>query len=150
MGVSANVAKDITVPVKVKEDEQSLMKIRQDALSQYIGERNEKMMQEEIQHIEAWADDKEVAIEKEIKLLKQRKRETQRLLAKADSMQEKLQLEENLKKVSKDLRRKRADQDDMEEEIDKQRSEMIDKLKTFMAQKITTEDLFLIHFTIKR
>ena len=150
MGVSANVAKDITVPVKVKEDEQSLMKIRQDALSQHIGERNEKMMQEEIQHIEAWADDKEVAIEKEIKLLKQRKRETQRLLAKADSMQEKLQLEENLKKVSKDLRRKRADQDDMEEEIDKQRSEMIDKLKTFMAQKITTEDLFLIHFTIKR
>ena len=150
MGVSASVAKDITVPVKVKEDEQSLMKIRRDALSQHIGERNEKMMQEEIQHIEAWADDKEVAIEKEIKLLKQRKRETQRLLAKADSMQEKLQLEENLKKVSKDLRRKRADQDDMEEEIDKQRSEMIDKLKTFMAQKITTEDLFLIHFTIKR
>lgn len=150
MGVSACVAKDITVPVKVKEDEQSFMKIRRDALSQHIGERNEKMMQEEIQHIEAWADDKEVAIEKEIKLLKQRKRETQRLLAKADSMQEKLQLEENLKKVSKDLRRKRADQDDMEEEIDKQRSEMIDKLKTFMAQKITTEDLFLIHFTIKR
>lgn len=150
MGVSASVAKDIIVPVKVKEDEQSFMKIRRDALSQHIGERNEKMMQEEIQHIEAWADDKEVAIEKEIKLLKQRKRETQRLLAKADSMQEKLQLEENLKKVSKDLRRKRADQDDMEDEIDKQRSEMIDKLKTFMAQKITTEDLFLIHFTIKR
>ena len=150
MGVSASVAKDITVPMKVKDDEHSLMKIRRDALSQHIGERNEKMMQEEIQHIEAWADDKEVAIEKEIKLLKQRKRETQRLLAKADSMQEKLQLEENLKKVSKDLRRKRADQDDMEDEIDKQRSEMIDKLKTFMAQKITTEDLFLIHFTIKR
>lgn len=150
MGVSASVAKNITVPVKVKEDEQSLMKIRRDALSQHIGERNEKMMQEEIQHIEAWADDKEVAIEKEIKLLKQRKRETQRLLAKADSMQEKLQLEEYLKKVSKDLRRKRADQDDMEDEIDKQRSEMIVKLKTFMAQKITTEDLFLIHFTIKR
>lgn len=150
MGVSSFVSKNITVPMKVKEDEQSLMKIRRDALSQHIGERNEKMMQEEIQHIEAWADDKEVAIEKEIKLLKQRKRETQRLLAKADSMQEKLQLEENLKKVSKDLRRKRADQDDMEDEIDKQRSEMIDKLKTFMAQKITTEDLFLIHFTIKR
>ena len=150
MGVSATVAKNITVPVKVKEGEHSLMKIRRDALSQHIGERNEKMMQEEIKHIEAWADDKEVAIEKEIRLLKQRKRETQRLLAKADSMQEKLQLEENLKKVSKDLRRKRADQDDMEDEIDKQRSEMIDKLKTFMAQKITTEDLFLIHFTIKR
>ncbi len=150
MGVSSFVSKNITVPMKVKEDEQSLMKIRRDALSQHIGERNEKMMQEEIQHIEAWADDKEVAIEKEIKLLKQRKRETQRLIAKADSMQEKLQLEENLKKVSKDLRRKRADQDDMEDEIDKQRSEMIDKLKTFMAQKITTEDLFLIHFTIKR
>lgn len=150
MGVSATVAKDIAIPVKVKENEQSLMKIRRDALSQHIAKRNKKMMQEEIQHIEAWADDKEVAIEKEIRLLKQRKRETQRLLAKADSMQEKLQLEENLKKVSKDLHRKRADQDDMEDEIDRQRTEMIDKLKTFMAQKITTEDLFLIHFTIKR
>lgn len=150
MGISATITKDIAISPKVKAYEDALMKVRRDALSRHIGERNEKMMQEEIQHIEAWADDKEIAIEKDIKLLKQRKRETQRLLTKADSMQEKLQLEESLKKVSKELRRKRADQDDMEDEIDQQRSEMIAKLKTFMAQKITTEDLFLIHFTIKR
>lgn len=150
IGVSASVTKEISISSKVKADEENLMKIRRDALSRHIGERNEKMMQEEIAHIEAWADDKEVAIEKEIKLLKQKKRETQRLLTKAESFQEKLQLEESLKKTSKELRRKRADQDDMEEEIDQQREEMIAKLKTFMEQKITTEDLFLVHFTIKR
>ena len=62
--------------------------VRKDALTTQISERNDKMLKDEIAHVEAWADDKELTIEREIKQLKAKKKEKQRMLTKVDSLKE--------------------------------------------------------------
>jgi len=124
--------------------------VRKDALTTQISERNDKMLKDEIAHVEAWADDKELTIEREIKQLKAKKKEKQRLLTKADSLNEKLALEKELKQVTNELKRKRAEQDDLDEEIEQQRDEMIARLRQYLNQQISDKELFFIHFTLSK
>lgn len=124
--------------------------VRKDALTTQISERNDKMLEDEIAHVEAWADDKELTIEREIKQLKAKKKEKQRMLTKADSLNEKLALEKELKQVTNELKRKRAEQDDLDEEIEQQRDEMIARLRQYLNQQITDKELFFIHFTLSK
>lgn len=124
--------------------------VRKDALTTQISERNDKMLKDEIAHVEAWADDKELTIEREIKQLKAKKKEKQRLLTKADSLNEKLDLEKELKQVTNELKRKRAEQDDLDEEIEQQRDEMIARLRQYLNQQISDKELFFIHFTLSK
>ena len=124
--------------------------VRKDALTTQISERNDQMLKDEIAHVEAWADDKELTIKREIKQLKAKKKEKQRLLTKADSLNEKLALEKELKQVTNELKRKRAEQDDLDEEIEQQRDEMIARLRQYLNQQISDKELFFIHFTLSK
>ena len=124
--------------------------VRKDALTTQISERNDKMLKDEIAHVEAWADDKELTIEREIKQLKAKKKEKQRMLTKVDSLNEKLDLEKELKQVTNELKRKRAEQDDLDEEIEQQRDEMIARLRQYLNQQISDKELFFIHFTLSK
>ena len=124
--------------------------VRREALTTQISERNDKMLKDEIAHVEAWADDKELTIEREIKQLKAKKKEKQRMLTKADSLNEKLALEKELKQVTNELKRKRTEQDDLDEEIEQQRDEMIARLRQYLNQQITDKELFFIHFTLRK
>jgi ERCC4-related helicase len=124
--------------------------VRKDALTTQISERNDKMLKDEIAHVEAWADDKELTIEREIKQLKAKKKEKQRMLTKVDSLNEKLDLERELKQVTNELKRKRAEQDDLDEEIEQQRDEMIARLRQYLNQQISDKELFFIHFTLSK
>lgn len=124
--------------------------VRKDALTTQISERNDKMLKDEIAHVEAWADDKELTIEREIKQLKAKKKEKQRMLTKVDSLNEKLDLEKELKQVTNELKRKRAEQDDLDEEIEQQRDEMIAHLRQYLNQQISDKELFFIHFTLSK
>lgn len=124
--------------------------VRKDALTTQISERNDKMLKDEITHVEAWADDKELTIEREIKQLKAKKKEKQRMLTKVDSLNEKLDLEKELKQVTNELKRKRAEQDDLDEEIEQQRDEMIARLRQYLNQQISDKELFFIHFTLSK
>ena len=124
--------------------------VRREALTTQISERNDKMLKDEIAHVEAWADDKELTIEREIKQLKAKKKEKQRMLTKADSLNEKLALEKELKQVTNELKRKRTEQDDLDEEIEHQRDEMIARLRQYLNQQISDKELFFIHFTLRK
>ena len=124
--------------------------VRREALTTPISERNDKMLKDEIAHVEAWADDKELTIEREIKQLKAKKKEKQRMLTKADSLNEKLALEKELKQVTNELKRKRTEQDDLDEEIEHQRDEMIARLRQYLNQQISDKELFFIHFTLRK
>ena len=133
------------------EDHIVLTAISQDGqeLSSELAQRD-KMLKDEIAHVEAWADDKELTIEREIKQLKAKKKEKQRMLTKADSLNEKLALEKELKQVTNELKRKRAEQDDLDEEIEQQRDEMIARLRQYLNQQISDKELFFIHFTLSK
>ena len=124
--------------------------VRKDALTTQISERNDKMLKDEIAHVEAWADDKELTIEREIKQIKERKKEKKRQLSKAESLTEKLDLEKELKQITRELGRKRAEQDELEDDIEQQRDEMIARLRQYLNQQITDKELFFIHFTLSK
>lgn len=124
--------------------------VRKDALTTQISERNDRMLKDEIAHVEAWADDKELTIEREIKQIKERKKEKKRQLSKAESLTEKLELEKELKQITRELGRKRAEQDELEDDIEQQRDEMIARLRQYLNQQISDKELFFIHFTLSK
>jgi len=72
------------------------------------------------------------------------------MLTKVDSLNEKLDLEKELKQVTNELKRKRAEQDDLDEEIEQQRDEMIARLRQYLNQQISDKELFFIHFTLSK
>ncbi len=117
--ISSYVSGRVTIVFTVKERAVQLMQMCKETLTNDI-KCNGSLLKIEIKRIKAWTNDREIVIEKDIKQLKQHKKEIQRLITKADSFTEKMQLGEALKFL-----RKRTDQDD---EIDLQRSEMIKKL----------------------
>jgi ERCC4-related helicase len=80
MGIVATAGNTINnVP---QTEMQRFYEVRREALTTQISERNDKMLKDEIAHVEAWADDKELTIEREIKQLKAKKKEKQRMLTK--------------------------------------------------------------------
>jgi hypothetical protein len=61
-----------------------------------------------------------------------------------------MELEKELKQITRELGRKRAEQDDLEDEIELQRDEMIARLRQYLNQQISDKELFFIHFTVRK
>lgn len=148
LGIDASISNQIDfVPEDLMRKQYD---VQREALTNTITERNDHMLQTEIDHIEKWAEDKELSIEREIKLIKDRKKEKKRQLAKAESLTDKLDLEKELKQITRELGRKRAEQDDLEDEIEQQRDEMIARLRQYLNQQIRDKELFFVHFTLRK
>lgn len=108
------------------------------------------MLDEEIQHIEKWADDQQLTLEKELHDIKIKIKEKKKLLNRSENAQQKLQIERELNTLTRQQKRKRNEIYDLEDEIEAKRDGMIDKVKAFIEQNITEEMLFSVHWKLKK
>ena len=104
------------------------------------------MLDAEILHIEKWAEDQQLTLENELKDIKAKIKEKKRLLSRSENAQQTLTLEKDLNTLT----RKRTEIFDLEDEIEEKRDGMIDKVKAFIQQHITEEELFCVHWTLKK
>lgn len=115
-----------------------------------IEERNKALLDAEIQHIEKWAEDQQLTLENELKDIKAKIKEKKRLLSRSENAQQTLTLEKELNTLTRQQKRKRAEIFNLEDEIEEKRDGMIDKVKAFIQQHITEEELFCVHWTLKK
>lgn len=123
---------------------------RRAALTVQIEERNKALLDAEIQHIEKWAEDQQLTLENELKDIKTKIKEKKRLLSRSENAQQTLTLEKDLNTLTRQQKRKRAEIFELEDEIEEKRDGMIDKVKAFIQQHITEEELFCVHWALKK
>lgn len=128
----------------------SLYDNRRAALTVQIEERNKALLDAEIQHIEKWAEDQQLTLENELKDIKTKIKEKKRLLSRSENAQQTLTLEKELNTLTRQQKRKRAEIFNLEDEIEEKRDGMIDKVKAFIQQHITEEELFCVYWTLKK
>ena len=115
-----------------------------------IEARNKALLDDEILHIEKWAEDQQLSLEKELGDIKAKIKEKKRLLSRSENAQATLALERELNTLTRQQKRKRAEIFDLEDEIEERRDGMIGKVKAFIEQHITETPLFCVRWLLKR
>ena len=82
--------------------------------------------------------------------IKTKIKEKKKLLNRSENAQQTMTLEKELNALTRQQKRKRMEIFDLEDEIESKRDGMIDKVKAFIAQHITEQPLFRVHWQLKR
>jgi ERCC4-related helicase len=95
-----------------------------------------------------WADDKLTTVEKELKDTKAKIKELNRQALATENIAEQTEIQLQIKAQEKKRKKIQRHIFDVEEQIEEQRDELIEKLKKAKEQTITTKELFTIQWEI--
>lgn len=146
LGLNSTVKK----PADKKSDqlEQQHLKIKQERLK-FLEDTDAALMQREFKKFHNWADDRIGFLEADLKEAKKAEKEIDRqAMIDGLSGSEVLALQETLSKAKKKTSRLKREFFDREEEIEKEREEMISHAKLQLDRRIDEEIIFGIQFSI--
>ena len=121
---------------------------RQSDIQRNISERNAKFFEEEADKLDGWADDLKVGLEREIKEFDRQIKEARRAATTALTLEEKLAGQKQIKTLEGLRNQKRRTLFDAQDQVDKQREELIAAIEGKMNQRARAEQLFSIRWTI--
>lgn len=110
--------------------------------------RNNTILQEEINKIDAWANDKISGIQLKVELLREQRKELQKQADYCTNASEKVSLENEINKISKTIKRLWLELADSEDEVETKRKDIISKLKAESMKKITDNIIFEVEFEV--
>lgn len=111
-------------------------------------EENNKHFAEARDQLDKWAEDMELAAQKEIDDTKRRIKELQRQCRQATTMQEQHTLQEEITRWERKKRTLRTRIFDLEDEIAEKRDRLVDSLEKRMHQKSTINPVFTIRWAV--
>jgi hypothetical protein len=123
-------------------------KQRQSAALNRIMEQNNQFFREEHARIDKWADDMIFAAEKELKDIREQIKAIGRQVRLAETIEEQANLQQKELDLTKQRRKLRNQLDDIEDEIEQKARHMKDQLQVRLQQKVTTDDLFTIRWSV--
>jgi ERCC4-related helicase len=121
---------------------------RQLEIQRNISERNARFFEAEADKLDGWADDLKVGLEREIKEIDRQIKEARRIAVTALTLEEKLSGQKLIKSLEAHRNLKRRSLFDAQDQVDKQREELISVIEGKMNQSIRSDQLFLIRWTI--
>ncbi len=121
---------------------------RQLEIQRNISERNARFFEAEADKLDSWADDLKVGLEREIKEIDRQIKEARRTAVTALTLEEKLSGQKLIKSLEAHRNLKRRSLFDAQDQVDKQREELISVIEGKMNQSIRSDQLFLIRWTI--
>ena len=121
---------------------------RQLEIQRNISERNARFFEAEADKLDGWADDLKVGLEREIKEIDRQIKEARRVAVTALTLEEKLSGQKQIKSLETHRNLKRRSLFDAQDQVDKQREELISVIEGKMNQSIRSDQLFLIRWTI--
>ncbi|MHB1099132.1 MAG: SNF2-related protein, partial [Burkholderiales bacterium] len=121
---------------------------RQAAIQRDISERNARFFEAEADKLDGWADDLKVGLEREIKEIDRQIKEARRAATTALTLDEKLAGQKQIKALEAQRNQKRRTLFDAQDQVDKQRDELITKIEGKLAQTIETKKLFTMRWNI--
>ena len=121
---------------------------RQAVIQREISERNAGFFEAEADKLDGWADDLKVGLEREIKELDRQIKEARRAATTALTLEEKLAGQKLIKSLEAQRNQKRRSLFDAQDQVDKQREELIAAIEGKMSQNTRSENLFSIRWAI--
>lgn len=121
---------------------------RQSAIGRQISERNARFFEAEADKLDGWADDLKVGLEREIKELDRQIKEARRAATAALTLEEKLAGQKQIKALESQRNQKRRTLFDAQDEIDRQREELIARIEGKLRQRTELTRLFVVRWEI--
>jgi adenine-specific DNA-methyltransferase len=114
-----------------------------------IDTRNARFFDEEVLKLDRWSEDLKLSLEHEIKELDKQIRELRRSAALAQSLQDKLTHQKQLRELERRRNVKRRELFDAQDAIDQQREELIGKIEKQLKHTSTVQALFTIRWRLQ-
>ncbi len=113
-----------------------------------INSRNLEFFSEEIDKLDAWADDQKQGIEQEIKELEKEINGVRKMAKFVMTLEEKLDLQKQQKEMEKKRNKLRRELFDRQDEVDVRRDTLIQGLEDKLVQKVSESEILSIHWEV--
>jgi len=121
---------------------------RQGAIQHTISERNGRFFEAEAEKLEGWADDLKLGLEREIKEIDRQIKEARRAATAALTLEDKLAGQKKIKALEAQRNDKRRTLFDAQDQVDRQRQELISTIEGKLAQRVESTQLFSVRWKI--
>jgi len=121
----------------------------QQKIQQGISERNAHFFEAEAEKLEGWSDDLKLGLEREIKEIDRLIKEARRSSTAALSLEDKLAGQKKVRSLESQRNEKRRSLFEAQDQIDRQRDQLIETLEAKLAQKIHSTPLFTLRWSLK-
>jgi superfamily II DNA/RNA helicase len=121
---------------------------RQQEIQRNISERNARFFEVEVDKLEGWADDLKLGLEREIKELDRQIKEARRAATTALTLEDKLAGQKQIKTIESLRNQKRRSLFEAQDQVDKQREELIAQIEGKLAQTTKIEQLLAIRWRL--
>ncbi|WP_322405513.1 SNF2-related protein [Massilia luteola] len=121
---------------------------RRQSILREINQRNLGYFEQEVQKLDAWADDLKLGIEQEIKEIDRQIKEVRRTAAGAPTLEEKLSWQKRQRELESARTKLRRDLFNKQDEIEAQRNDIINQLEGQLKQQVNEQPLFCIEWEL--
>jgi adenine-specific DNA-methyltransferase len=142
------VVQAASITAQAQTDLGGLIQQRQETIQRSISERNARFFEVEIAKLDAWADDLKVGLEREIKDLDRQIKEARRAATVALTLEEKLAGQKEVRALESLRNQKRRSLFDAQDQVDKQREQLIAQIEGKLAQRVSRDRLFIVHWNL--
>jgi F0F1-type ATP synthase membrane subunit b/b' len=113
-----------------------------------INQRNLGYFEQEVQKLDAWADDLKLGLEQEITEIDREIKEVRRTAATSPTLEEKLAHQKYQRELENKRTKSRRELFIRQDEIEAQHNELIEQLETQLTQRINEQRLFTIEWEL--
>jgi hypothetical protein len=127
---------------------QADMEARKTELLRDINQRNLGYFEQEVQKLDAWADDLKLGLEQEIKEIDREIKEVRRTAATSPTLEEKLSWQKQQRELEAKRGKLRRELFDRQDEVETRRNDIIGQLETQLQQRVEERTLFTIEWEL--
>ncbi len=121
---------------------------RRNQLAEGINRRNLSYFEQEVQKLDAWADDLKVGLEQEIKEIDRQIKEVRRTATTAPTLEEKLHWQKQQRELEQKRNKRRRELFDRQDEVEEKRNTLISELEVQLTQQAEEKALFVIEWEL--
>ena len=122
------------------------VEVRKNVLLREINQRNLGYFEQEVQKLDAWADDLKLGLEQEIKEIDREIKEMRRTAATSPTLEEKLSWQKKQRELEGKRSKLRRELFARQDEVEAQRNELINQLEVQLQQHVEEHTLFTVEW----
>lgn len=127
----------------------AILEAARQGVEKNVNDRNLSFFEQEVNKLDDWADDLKEGLEQSIKEMDKEIKLVRREAKIALTLEEKLGLQKQQRKLESQRNRSRKELFDKQDEVDERRESLIESLEGKLHKKTLTEDLFTIQWSVR-
>ena len=127
---------------------EQILEAERNQVEKSVNDRNLSFFEQEVNKLDAWADDLKEGLEASIKELDKEIKEVRREAKIAPTLEEKLSLQKQQKQLESQRNKNRRELFDRQDEVDERREALIESLEGKLNKKTTLETLFTVRWSV--